>query len=178
MIILVLFSHFVGEQKVVAFISFCRRSREYKISRSSLLLFRWLCIIGSGAGCSSTADGKPNATQPDPCDTKIGAGCWNTAEVKPNATQPDPSDTKKSQCGACKKYVSAKDLVRRDRELCKTCAFQQCKCCGKEGELNLAQARKLHNSGEPWYSHLSLLTYLRSSNLRPQTYRPDPKLRG
>ena len=131
---------FVGEQKVVAFISFGRRSREYKISRSLLLLFGWLCIIGS-----------------------------------------DPSDTQKSLCDACKKYVSAKDLVRRDRRdkgLCKTCAFQQCKCCGKEGELNLAQARKLHNSGEPWYSHLSLLTYLRSSNLRPQTYRPDQKLRG
>ena len=138
LIILVLFSDFVGEQKVVAFISFCRRSREYKISRSLLLLFRWLCIIG-------------------------------------------PSDTEKCQCDACKKYVSAKDLVRRDRRdkgLCKTCAFQQCKCCGKEGELNLAQARKLHNSGEPWYSHLSLLTYLRSSNLRPQTFRPDQKLRG
>ena len=35
LIILVLFSDFVGEQKVVAFISFCRRSREYKISRCS-----------------------------------------------------------------------------------------------------------------------------------------------
>ena len=132
LMILVLFSDLVGEEKVVTFISFCRRSREYKISRSLLLLFRWLCIIG-------------------------------------------PSDTEKCQCDACKKYVSAKDLVRRDRALCKTCAFQQCKCCGKEGELNLAQARKLHNSGEPWYSHLSLLTYLRSSNLRPQTFRPDQK---
>ena len=113
LIILVLFSHFVGEQKVVAFISFCRRSREYKISRSLLLLFGWLCIIGSGAGCSSTAD---RTREAPPKDRKPCCGCGETK----------PTDELT--------LMGNGSYQDRDESRCRQCAFQPCATCNKPPE--------------------------------------------
>ena len=110
LIILVLFSHFVGEQMAVAFISFCRRSREYKISRSLLFLFRWLCIIGSGAGCSSTAD---RTREAPPKDRKPCCGCGETK----------PTDEL-----TLMRNGSYED---RDESRCRQCAFKPCATCSK-----------------------------------------------
>ena len=116
-----------------------RQHRSFTITCSLLLLFRWLCIISSGAACSSTAP-----------DNKNSYFCRNCKKLKSTA---EMAKWKPSSGGNVQK-------------ICKECAYPACADgCGATPEkpLTIKQAAK------PWYSHLSLLTSLRSSSLIPQT---------
>ena len=125
----------------------CRHSLEHKISRSLLVLFRWLCMIGIAT---------PAAPHDETLTCESSGGIkWsghNTASRSTLVLQKAYKQCKGKWCGA-EKPLSTGFRRQDDRHLadrCFDCEYPSCKACGHTSKTIVRETDKDNNTGD-WY---------------------------